>query len=54
MHLIELLSEREEVKEIKKGHEEHWHLNSQQTRKAEGEEQSEWEPGQSGDPGAKR
>lgn len=39
-------------KRDQEGHEEPWHLNSQWTRKAEGEKRSEWEPRQNGDPGA--
>lgn len=37
MHLIELLSEREETKETKRACEQCWHLTSRQTRTAEGE-----------------
>lgn len=47
-----MLSDRKETTGTKREHEEPWHLNSHQTRKAEGEEQSKREPRQSRDPGA--
>lgn len=51
-HASDRIAQLEETKETKRGHEEPWHLNSQRTRKAEGEKQSECEPRQNGDPGA--